>query len=142
VAVRVRLRVRSRYGGVGVETSALVNSGYEADSPQLLVPRPLAARLGLWPPPPEAELVEVGTAGGPVRNYLVRRAVDVWVVTSDRSVGPVTADVMISSVEQEVLISDVLGSALGIVILDLRGRWRFRDEEGVVRKTEPPQYWY
>jgi hypothetical protein len=48
---------------------------------------------------------------------------------------------MISSVEQEVLISDQLGAALGIVILDLRGRWRFNDEEKV-RETEPPQYWY
>ena len=52
MAVRVRLRIRARHGGGEVETSALVNSGYEADSPQLLIPRPLAARLGLWPPPP------------------------------------------------------------------------------------------
>ncbi len=141
MAVRVRLRIRSRYGGAEVETSALVNSGYEAETPQLLLPRPLAARLGVWPPPPEAELVEVGTAGGPVRNYLVRRALDVWAVTRDRAVGPVLADAMISSVEQEVLISDQLGGALGIVILDLRGKWRFSDED-VVRETEPPQYWY
>ncbi len=141
MAVRVKLRIRSRLGGETVETSALVNSGYEADTPQLLVPRALAVRLNLWPPPPEAELVEVGTAGGPVRNFIVRRAVDVWVVTSDRLVGPVVADAMISSVEQEVLISDLLGSELGIVILDLRGKWRFRDEN-TVRLSEPPQYWY
>ena len=141
MAVRVRLRLRSRFGGLEAETSALVNSGYEADSPQLLLPRPLAARLGLWPPPPEAELVEVGTAGGVVRNYLVRRALEVQVVTGDRVVGPVTADAMISSIEQEVLISDQLGGLLGIVILDLRGRWRFSDED-TVRDSEPPQYWY
>jgi hypothetical protein len=140
VAVRVRLRLRSRFGG-GAETVALVNSGYEADSPQLLVPRPLAARLGIWPPPPEAELVEVGTAGGPVRNYLVRRALEVWLVAGDRTVGPVEADAMISSIEQEALISDQLGGALGIVILDLRGKWRLSDEDRV-RHTEPPQYWY
>ena len=50
MAVRVRLRV-SR-GGSGVEVVALVNSGYEADSPQLMVPVALAKVLGLWPPPP------------------------------------------------------------------------------------------
>ena len=142
MVVRVKLRIKSRYGGASEETSALVNSGYEAESSQLLIPRVLAAKLGLWPPPPEAELIEVGTAGGPTRVYLVRRAAEVWVITSNRVVGPVGADIVISSVEQEVLISDKLGGDLGIVILDLRGKWRFSDEEDVVRSTEPPQYWY
>lgn len=48
---------------------------------------------------------------------------------------------MISSIEYEVLISDKLGGELGIVILDLRGKWRFSDEDKV-RKTEQPQYWF
>ena len=135
------LRVRSRKTGKTVETPALVNSGFEADSPQLLVPRRLAEELGLWPPPPDAALVEVGTAGGPVRNYLVPRALDVWVVTGDRLVGPVEADAMISHLEYEVLVSDYLGSLLGIVILDLRGKWRFRDEDRV-RESVPPRYWF
>ena len=141
MAVRVRLRIRNVLSGRLIETSALVNSGYEADTPQLLIPRALAARIDLWPPPPEAELVEVGTAGGPVRNYLIRRVLEVWVVTSDRIVGPVLSDAMISSIEQEVLISDQLGSELGITILDLRGKWKFKDEDRV-RESEAPQYWY
>ncbi|RLG84824.1 MAG: hypothetical protein DRO39_07100 [Thermoprotei archaeon] len=141
MAVRVRLRIRAVATGREVLTSALVNSGFEAETPQLLVPRSLAAQLGLWPPPPDAQLVEVGTAGGPVRNYLVPRSADVWVVTSDRVVGPVRCDVMISSLEYEVLISDRLGGELGIVILDLRGKWRFSDED-TVRETEQPQYWF
>ena len=69
------------------------------------------------------------------------RCIEVSVVTEDRAVGPIIADAMISSYEYEVLISDVLGSELGIVILDLRGKWRFKDEEGV-RVSEPPQYWF
>lgn len=140
VAVRVRLKIKSLRSGREVLTSALVNSGFEAESPQLLIPRRLALELGLWPPPEDAALVEVGTAGGPVRNYLVPRAVEVSVVTADRSVGPVAADVMISLLEYEVLISDRLGGELGLVILDLRGKWRLHDEE-VVRETEAPQYW-
>ncbi|MCE4613739.1 MAG: retroviral-like aspartic protease family protein [Desulfurococcales archaeon] len=141
MAVRVRLRIKSLETGRSVETPALVNSGFEAESPQVLLPQSLARRLGLWPPPPDARLVEVGTAGGPVRNYMVPGAVEVSVVTPDRVRGPVRSDVMISNLEYEVLISDQLGSALGIVILDLRGKWRFSDE-GVVRETEGPQYWY
>ncbi|RLG84456.1 MAG: hypothetical protein DRO39_07475 [Thermoprotei archaeon] len=141
MAIRVRLRIKSLYTGKEVVTRALVNSGFEAETPQLLVPRPLAATLGLWPPPPEAQLVEVGTAGGPVRNYLVPNAAEVTVETNDRRVGPVKCDIMISNLEQEVLISDKLGGELGIVILDLRGKWRFFNEDEV-RETEPPQYWF
>lgn len=141
MAVRVRLRIKSRYSTNEVVSSALVNSGFEAETPQLLIPRPLAAKLSLWPPPPEARLIEVGTAGGPVRNYLVPRAAEVSVETEDRVVGPVVCDVMISNLEYEILISDRLGSELGLVILDLRGKWRFRDES-VVRETEGPQYWF
>lgn len=141
MAVRVKIRIKSTRSNREIITSALVNSGFEAETPQLLIPRRLALELGLWPPPEDAFLIEVGTAGGPVRNYLIPRAAEVSVVTNDREVGPVTSDIMISSIEHEVLISDRLGGELGIVILDLRGKWRFHDEN-VVRETEAPQYWF
>ena len=141
VAVRVKLRIKSLRSNREVVTSALVNSGFEAETPQLLIPRRLAAELGLWPPPDDACLIEVGTAGGPVRNYLVPNAAEVTVETGDRSVGAVKCDVMISNLEYEVLISDKLGGELGIVILDLRGKWRFLDEDKI-RETEAPQYWF
>ncbi|MEM2622786.1 MAG: hypothetical protein QXI35_07990 [Candidatus Nezhaarchaeales archaeon] len=48
---------------------------------------------------------------------------------------------MISLLEYEALISDMLGGELGIVILDLRGKWRFADEDRV-RSTEPLQCWF
>jgi len=141
VAIRVKLRIRSLRSNREVVTSALVNSGFEAGTSQLLIPRRLAVELDLCPPPENAYLIEVGTAGGPVRNYLVPSAAEVIVETPDGSVGPVKCDVMISSLEYEVLISDELGAALGIVILDLRGKWRFSDED-VVRETEASQYWF
>jgi len=141
VAIRIRLRIRCLRTNEEVITSALVNSGFEAETPQLLIPRRLALELGLWPPPEDAYLVEVGTAGGPVRNYLIPRVAEVTVETNDRRVGPVVCDIMISNLEYEVLISDRLGGELGIVILDLRGKWRFSDED-VIRETEAPQYWF
>jgi len=52
--VRIKLRMRSLKSGRDVSTSALVSSCFEAETQQLLIPRRLAAELGLWPPPEEA----------------------------------------------------------------------------------------
>ena len=77
-----------------------------------------------------------------MRNYLVPRALEVYVLAGDRVVGPVRCDAMISLLEYEVLISDALAEELGIVILAPKtGLWRFRDEDGV-RTSEAPQYWF
>jgi len=143
MAVRVRLKLRSRISGDSVETVALVNTGFETESPQLLIPLALARRLSLHPPPPTATIAELGTAGGPVRLVLVRDALEVWVVTSDRIIGPRVADVLISGVEEEALINDKLVEELGIVIVAAgSGKWRFIDDPvDVIRVTEKPQYW-
>jgi len=143
MAVRVRLRLRSKTSQETIETSALVNSGFEAESPQLLIPIPLARQLSLYPPPPTSSVIEVGTAGGPVRVFLVREALQAWVVTGDREVGPKFVDVMISPTEEEVLISDVLAEEFGIVLLAIgSGKWRFIDDPlDKVRYSEKPQYW-
>lgn len=142
MAVRVRLRLRSK-SGVTVDTSALVNTGFETEKPQLLIPIRLARELGLWPPPPEVELVELGTAGGPIRNYLIRDSLEVQVVTKDRIVGPVTCDAILSHIESEVLINDKLGEELGIMIIGMgSGKWKFIDDPtDTVRYSEKPQYW-
>ena len=139
--MRVRLKVREKEGFV--DASALVNTGFETETPQLLLPLRLASVLGLWPPPPEAQLLEFGTAGGPVRNYVVPNSLEVWVLGDDRVVGPVVSDAVISNVELEALINDKLAGALGIVILNpATGEWRFRDDASVIRRTEPPRYWF
>lgn len=141
MGVRVKLKIVSR-SSKEVITSALANSGFEAETPQLLIPRSLARELDLWPPPPDANLIEVGTAGGPVRNYLIPKALDVYVLAGDRTVGPVKCDAMISLIEYEVLISDVLIEELGVVLLAPKtGLWRFKDEDRV-RVSEAPQYWF
>lgn len=54
-------------------------------------------------------------AGGPVRNYLISKALYVYVETGDREVGPVERDAMISLLEYEGLINDKLGGELGIL---------------------------
>jgi hypothetical protein len=55
MAVRVKLRIQPQTGTPEprdpVVAVALVNSGYEAESPELIVPRGLAKKLGFWPDP-------------------------------------------------------------------------------------------
>lgn len=141
MATRVTLMIRA--GGIEVRTSALVNTGFETERPQLLIPLRLARELSLWPPPPQAQIEEFGTAGGPVRNYVVRDALEVCVDAGDRTKGPVSCDAIISNLEFEVLINDKLGGELGIVLLDLaKGKWKFYDDPWeTTRESVPPQYW-
>ena len=54
----VRLRLKISVGDRSVEAVALLNSGYEASTPQLLVPIGLAKELGLWPPEDAHEVAQ------------------------------------------------------------------------------------
>jgi len=136
MAVRVKLRVER--GERVREVVALVNSGYEADTPQLMVPVGLARELGLWPPPLDAREDFFDTAGGPVRVWVVRSAARVRVVAEDAESDPVEADIVVSHLVDEPLISDVLAGRLSIAVEDfLEGLWRFRWEpKEKTRKSE------
>ena len=68
MAVRVRLRIRK--GGREVTTSALVNTGFEADEPQLVVPLRLAEELQLLSG--GASIEDFSTAGGGLISGLLR----------------------------------------------------------------------
>ncbi|MCL7389814.1 MAG: hypothetical protein LZ167_04670 [Thaumarchaeota archaeon] len=143
MAVRIKLKLKPRTSEEAVVASALINSGFETDSPQLLIPVELARRLVLYPPPITSSIIEVGTAGGPSRVLLVREALEVWAVTDDREVGPKLVDVLISLIEEEVLVNDKLTEELGIILLAAgSGKWRFIDDPAdKVRYSEKPQYW-
>ena len=129
----VRVRLRLERSGRSVEVAALVNTGYEAEGPELLVPEQVARALGVYPVlPPGAEVREYVLADGS-RTRLVRipRAVKVSVVAEDRVVGPVEADLVIAEAADEPLVSDRLADALGISIVAAgEGLWCFRDELG------------
>jgi predicted aspartyl protease len=98
----VRVRAKLRQGSIELETTALVNTGFEAPAPDLALPVEAARRLGLWPPR-RAKLVVADTGGG-VEVEGRRR----------------TANVLVNPHIDEVLISDYLAGELGIVILDPR----------------------
>ena len=139
----MRVRLRIVVDDKVIETSALANSGYEAETPQVLVPIKLAQILGLWPPREGFEETEYETAGGPLRVWIVPRACKVSVVTEDTKSPIVEADVVVSPIADEVLLSDKLISALQLALEDVgSGLWRFRWEpKDKLRRSEPPKYW-
>ena len=137
--VRVRLRITSKDGKT-ITTSAYVNSGYETDQPELLIPLRLAEELEIWSPIAE-ECARTSLGLG--RVYIVCRKAVVEVVTDDRVSPHVEVCITVSKYEREVLISDYLASELKIAVED--------SEKGCgdlgmnhyqkLRKSEPPQYW-
>jgi len=137
VPVRVRLVIRGKEGRV--EEVALLNSGYEAPTPQLMIPTPTARRLGMWPPTADAREADVDTAGGPLRVWYYPRAALVKVVTANGVESrEVLADVLVSPLTDEPLISDQLAEELEIAVEAFgRGLWRFRWEpHGKLRPSE------
>ncbi|MEM0317433.1 MAG: hypothetical protein QXI35_08460 [Candidatus Nezhaarchaeales archaeon] len=143
MAVRVKLRISVKGSEKSCETVALVNSGFETVTPQLLIPRGLAEELAIWPGMlPKAKIVAYGTAGGVVRNYLIPNIVEVSIAEEDVQT-KCTADLVISEIEEEVLISDKLAGRLGIVLEDVgEGLYSLKaDPSRRIRSSYPPQYW-
>jgi len=138
MAIRVRLKLKSRLGlRKEIDAIALVNSGFEADSPQILVPVEIAKELDLYAHLLEARIESYGTVAGPVRLYVLPNSVEVWIEESDARSPRVVCDVLISNLEREVLISDYLAGELGIIAEDFRvGLWRLKsDPERKIRES-------
>lgn len=138
MAIRLKLRIKSLRGS-SEDIIALVNSGYEARRPELLIPAELAKRLNLYPVlPAGSEVIEYILADGSrTRLIRVNNAIEVQVITSDRISNPVRCDVVIAENADEALISDKLADALRIVAIAIgEGLWCFRDELGkVIRRS-------
>lgn len=127
----VRLRLRIKVGGKEIEETALLNSGYESQEPELAVPTPVAEKLGLWPLPEgtRAEYVEYETAGGPAFMIRLRSSGEVRAISEDRVGPPAQCRFLIASQLDEVLVSDRAIDALGLAVESFgEGLWRFRDE--------------
>lgn len=145
MAVRIKLELKSQKGkkkGAKVESSALINSGFETEAPEIVLPITVAQRLGLWPELPGGTTVEKYevAGGGKFDCYLIEDAVGVRVITEDKATDPIATSAVLMQ-EREILISDKLTSRHHIVIEDLgEGLWRFRSEEKI-RKSEAPEYW-
>jgi hypothetical protein len=138
----VRVRVRISVGDRSLETIALVNTGYEAETPQILVRIPAAEALGAWPPQGAFEST-YETAGGPLRTWVYPRACRAKIVAEGAATVEVEADLVVSPIADEVLINDKLTGKLEIVLEDAgQGLWRLkREPQTRLRQSEPPKYW-
>jgi hypothetical protein len=142
-AVAVRVRVRIRSGERESETSALVNTGFETQQPEMLLPAGLAETLGLYPPKSGSLLEEYTVVGGTTTVIKSSEKIHVQLLIEGRETSPVEVVPLISDREDEALISDFLASLLKIVIEDAKeGLWRLRDEKPEeVRLSSEPHYW-
>lgn len=138
----VRVKIRVRTGNRIADVIALANSGYETETPQLLVPVRFAEVLGMWPPQ-GAMREEYQTAGGPLNVWIYPHACKVKVIEEDVQSEEVLSDLVISPIADEVLLSDKLIGELQIALEDVsRGLWRFRWEPvDRLRRSYPPQRW-
>lgn len=137
----VRLKLKITVNSKSIEKVALINSGYEAPSPQLLIPISVAKQLGLWPPEGAFE-VEFETAGGILRAWLYPRIGRVKVLYEGGESKEVNVDIVVSPIASEPLISDALAEELEIAVESFgKGFWRFRWEpKEVVRKSEKKEF--
>lgn len=137
--VPVRLKIEIKARDKAVSEIALLNSGYEAPTPQLLIPISTARKLNLWPPTQESQELEVDTAGGPLRVWYYARSAYVKIVTEENVQSrEVLTDILVSPLADEPLISDLLADELEIAVESFgRGLWRFRWEPpGKLRASE------
>jgi predicted aspartyl protease len=132
----VRVRVRIEYRGASLDLVALVNTGYETDVPEILIPVSVAEKLGLIPRLPEGTVIETyRTASGLMRVYRVGGAY-VSLLIGGVEGRRIEAYIVISEYTDESLISDQLASGFGIVIEDpAKGLWRLRGES-LIRSSE------
>ncbi len=123
----VRVRVRIVYRDRNVEVTALINTGYETDVPEIMIPLNIAKDLGLWPHLPRETVIETyRTASGIMNVYRVRGG-SVYLIVGESLHGPIDTYIVVSEYVDEPLISDQLTSRLGIMIIDpARGLWRLR----------------
>jgi hypothetical protein len=139
LVVRVKVKLTSSKEGE-VIASAIANSGFESDEPEVIVPESIAERLSLYPKLPEGtEVEEYRSVGGRFKAYRVKGFVKAWAVSEDKNIGPVNVVLTIVPEEDEILLSDKLIDALNIELIKPgEGLWKFKDDKAL-RKSCPPE---
>jgi predicted aspartyl protease len=139
LGVRVKLRICGRSNCI--ETAALVNSGFESDEPEIILPPSLATVLNLQPSSSLASYVTVG--GSSIAAVRGAEPLRVKLLLDDEEGPEVQAVPSVIPGEEEVIMSDRLAHELGIVIIDpYEGLWCLRNELGrKVRRSVSPEFW-
>ena len=135
MAVRVKAKITSKESSRSMETSLLLNTGYEALGSRLLLPKRLAEELEIK----KGQIhIEARTSLGIGRLTVpgVKALVEVEGKMAE-------ADVRISDAENEAIANDALIELLKIEILRPKeGVYRFSDDpSGKFRKSTSPKFW-
>ena len=130
--VKIRL-IRNNYS---IDTIALVNSGFETNDPDIVIPINIAKRIGLWPPK-DSNTTLLDTGGGEISNPYYINCADLLLMLEDREPIKIRVNIIVNPHVDEVVISDYVASKLGIILLDFKkGDWRLRDDpQNLVRKS-------
>ncbi len=137
--VRVKVKIKS-LKGKEVITSALLNTGFTSLEPDTLIPKNLAKKLGLWPPPENSILETLDTAGGEVLSYVIPKSVEITILAKTKNSETIKCNAIVSTHEKEVLLSDALIEELKIEIISPKtGIWRFKGE--TEETSVEPEYW-
>jgi hypothetical protein len=129
LAVRVRVRVKSRSSGKSIVVRVLANGGAESPRPCIVVSEDIAESLGLWPTNNfKVHQVEEASSVGEV--YVIEGAVELELLGEhDESLSRVGADLVVQKGLIEPLITDITIDELGIQVISFsKGLWRFRDD--------------
>jgi len=139
VVVRVKIRLKGPAGQI--ETTALVNSGFETKEPEIILPSEVSELLGIE----DFEGAEYEVAGGAeVIAAKAKGTIKVELLSNNELLVSFDgARPVVLAGEEEVIISGYLASELRISLIDIKeGLWCLREEVGkVVRRSEEKQVW-
>jgi hypothetical protein len=131
MAIRVPVEIRIS-SGASICTSALLNTGFESERPEILIPVELARRLGFYPQLPQGTVAEqYDTVAGAVILHRIAEPVTMAVRVEGHSAAQrhIQCQVLVSGYEREVVMNDCAMAELGIEVINPRdGIWRFSGE--------------
>lgn len=136
--VRVKIKLKSEKSEI--VTAGLLNTGFTSLELDILLPKGLAEKMNFWPPPEDAILETLDTAGGEVLSYIIPESVELTVLARNKVSKKVKCNVIVSTHEKEVLLSDALIEELNIEIISPKtGIWKFKGE--IEEESVEPEYW-
>lgn len=137
----VWLRIKIKVGEREIETSAIANSGYSAESAEIAIPWKLAEML--IPPHliEKAQSKKYSTPAGEIEVLKLNKVAEVILCDEDIKVSDV--NIAIDEHLSKVLLNDKILSELRIVIIDpSKGIWCIRDESPPkLRESALEEYW-
>ena len=97
----MRVKISIKCGNKEIVTSALVNSGFESNEPEIIIPLEVAKRLGLWPPV-SVEYAEYETAGGIITLPRYKNIAEIRLILEDKETKPIKCTLTVNPEVSEV----------------------------------------